>query len=155
MVALLVALVNALGLSRAFLIGQRHRPMGVADFHRNPLTSDLQRWRRDSAVLEQAPLLGVGGATFGWLKAARKAIAGFDRLGPGTRLTAPVMIVAAGRDRVVSNTAIVALSQRVPGIARTVIAESLHEILSERDEIRAQFWAILDSFFASEGRGQT
>jgi len=34
----------------------------------------------------------------------------------------------------------------VPGIALTFIPGSRHEILSERDEIRQQFLAALDSF---------
>lgn len=142
----LLRLYTSLGLSRAFLIGQRHTPMGLADFPGNPLTSDPRRWARDSAVLAAAPQLGIGGATFGWLKAARAAMAGFEHFGPRTTLTAPVMIVAAGRDRVVSNDAIQRFVRRVPGIASLTIAESLHEILSERDSIRDQFFAVFDSF---------
>lgn len=149
LVAALVAMFNGCGLSRAFLIGQRRRPMGEADFPGNPLTSDQRRWRRDSAALANGPHLGIGGATFGWLRAARKAMAELQRLGPNHKLNAPVMIVAAGRDRVVSAEAIAAFARRVPGVARVTIEESLHEILSERDEIRNQFFAVFDTFIES------
>jgi lysophospholipase len=145
-VVVLLALFRALGLSRAFLIGQRRRPMGTADFQGNPLSSDNRRWRRDSEVLEVAPQLGIGGATFGWLTAARKAMKALEKLGPKTKLTAPLLIIAAGRDRVIAAEAIARFTHRVPGVARTVITESLHEILSERDDIRAQFWAVFDNF---------
>jgi lysophospholipase len=56
------------------------------------------------------------------------------------------MIVAAGRDRVVSNLAIADFVRRVPGVARVTIEEALHEILSESDEIRNQFFAVFDNF---------
>lgn len=139
-------LVNAMwlaGLSDRFLPGVRKMPMGRDDFPDNPLTSDRRRWNRDSATLEIAPQLGLGGPTFGWLRAARKSIAGIDRM---NKPKAPVLIVAAGADRVVGNEGIRRLARRVPGVALTFIPDSLHEILGERDEVRRQFLAALDSF---------
>lgn len=57
-----------------------------------------------------------------------------------------MLIVAAGADRVVGNEGIRKLARRVPGIALTFIPNARHEILCERDEIRAQFFAAFDSF---------
>lgn len=139
-------LVNGMwfaGLADSFLPGVRKVPMGRADFPGNPLTSDQGRWDRDSATLELAPHLGLGGPTFGWLKAARQSIA---RLGRMRRPMAPVLIVAAGADRVVGNEGIRRLARKVPGMALTFIPDARHEILGERDMIRRQFLAALDSF---------
>lgn len=132
------------GLAHFFLPGVHHRPMGRADFPGNPLTSDRRRWERDSETLEQAPQLGLGGPTFGWLGAARQSIATIRRL--RRKLTAPVLIVAAGADRVVGNEGIRRLARRVPGVALTFIPDARHEILGETDAIRRQFLAALDSF---------
>lgn len=126
-----------------FLPGVRKRPFGRHDFSGNPLTSDPARWERDSATLEAAPHLGLGGPTFAWLQAARKSIAEVSRM---AKPKAPVLIVAAGADRVVSNQAIRQAARKIPGLALTFIPDSRHEILSERDEIRQQFLAALDSF---------
>jgi lysophospholipase len=123
------------------------RPLGRADFPGNPLSTDKWRWQRDSAVLEEAPHLGLGGATFSWLYAARRSLAAVARM---RKTDIPVLIVAAGRDRVVNNEATRRLAKRVPGVALTFVPEAQHEILSERDPIRRQFLAAFDSFVTSE-----
>jgi lysophospholipase len=124
----------------------RREPLGREDFPGNPLTSDQARWERDSAVLEHAPQLGVGAPTFSWLKAARKSTAALQAMWPRDRFTCPVLMVAAGLDRVVDNEATHRLAETIPGISLIVIRESLHEILTERDEIRDQFFAVFDAF---------
>jgi lysophospholipase len=131
------------GLAHFFLPGVRRKPMGRADFPGNPLTSDRRRWERDSTTLDVAPELGLGGPTFGWLGAARSSIARIRRM---RKSTAPVLIVAAGADRVVGNEGIRRLARKVPGVALTFIPDAKHEILGERDMIRRQFLAALDSF---------
>lgn len=139
-------LVNAMWYARLghwFLPGVRRTPMGREDFPGNPLTSDRRRWNRDSSTLEAAPHLGLGGPTFGWLGAARQSLMAVARMG---KPQAPVLIVAAGSDRVVGNEGIRRLARKVPGIALTFIPDARHEILGERDEIRRQFFAALDSF---------
>jgi lysophospholipase len=139
-------LVNAMwlaGLANRFLPGVRKTPMGRDDFPGNPLTSDRRRWERDSTTLEVAPQLGLGGPTFGWLGAARQSIARINRM---KKPNAPVLIVAAGDDRVVGNEGIRRLARKVPGVALTFIPDAKHEILGERDMIRRQFLAALDSF---------
>jgi len=146
LVRILVFLSNSLGLGWMFLPAQKREPLGREDFPGNPLTSDRARWERDSAVLEQAPHLGVGGPTFAWLKAARKSTAALAALGTRDRFTCPVLMVMAGRDRVVDNEAAHRFAERVPGVSLIVIRESLHEILAERDEIRNQFLAVFDAF---------
>lgn len=131
------------GQGRLFLPGVRKRPFSRADFPGNPLTSDHRRWTRDCATLEAVPQLGLGGPTFAWLRAARRSINHISRMG---QPSAPVLIVAAGADRIVSNCAIRQAAARTPGIALTMIPGSAHEILTERDEIRCQFFAAFDSF---------
>lgn len=145
------ALVNTakfLGCGWMFLPGVMKTPMGRAHFAENPLTSDEWRWNRDCGTLEMAPHLGLGGATFSWLHAARRSLAAVSRM---KRPLAPVLIIAAGVDRVVCNTAITRLARSVPGIALTVIPDAKHEILSECDSIRRQFFAAFDSFITSDG----
>ena len=140
---LLVNFMWFTGLADAFLPGIRRTPMGRADFPGNPLTSDRERWNRDSTTLETAPQLGLGGPTFGWLAAARQSIRKLQRM---KKPMAPVLIVAAGADRVVGNEGIRRLARRVPGVALAFIPDAKHEIMCERDVFRRQFLAALDSF---------
>ena len=66
------------------------------------------------------------------------------------RPLAPVLIIAAERDRVVSNAATRRLAKQIPGIALAFVPESRHEILSEQDTIRQQFLAAFDSFITAD-----
>jgi lysophospholipase len=145
-VRVLTTLAAVSGLGWAYLPGQRQTPLGRQDFAGNPLTSDQRRWRRDCAVLEASPGLGVGGPTYGWLRAAMKSIDALRRLRSAKDLRCPVLIVAAGRDEVVDIEAIYRFSRNVTGVSMVVIHDALHEIMLERDEVRAQFLAAFDAF---------
>jgi lysophospholipase len=145
--AALVNGANLCGLGSMFLPGVMKKPMGREHFPLNPLTSDEWRWNRDSGTLEVAPHLGLGGATFSWLRAARRSMASVARMG---RPSAPVLIIASGMDRVVSNDAIRKLAERVPGIALATIPCARHEILTENDTVRRQFFAAFDAFVTDD-----
>lgn len=145
-VSLLVGAMWLAGRGSTFLPGVRKQPFARADFPGNPLTSDADRFARDCATLEAAPQLGLGGPTFAWLRAARRSMREINRM---LNPHAPVLIVAAGADRIVSNQATRQVAARLPGVALIVIPGAAHEILSERDDIRRQFLAALDSFIAA------
>lgn len=145
-VSFLVSAMRLAGRGSTFLPGVRKRPFGRTDFPGNPLTSDKGRFTRDCATLEAAPQLGLGGPTFAWLRAARRSMREINRM---RNPQAPVLIVAAGADRIVSNQATRQAAARMPGVSFTMIPGSAHEILSERDIIRRQFLAALDSFIAA------
>ncbi len=145
---LLTRLFSLVGLGWLFLPGRPKAPMGRNDFTGNPLSLDQRRWNRDCAVLEANPKLGIGGPTYKWLRAALDAIAVLRRMKRTTALRCPVLIVMAGQDNIVDNDATRGFAQRVPGVSLTVIREAMHEILLERDEVRAQFFAAMDAFLA-------
>ena len=111
-VHVLVFLATHLGLGWMFLPGQRQKPLGREDFPDNPLTSDAVRWGRDSGTLEATPKLGTGAPTFSWLRAAMKSTRMLKRMRASTHLQSPLLIVAAGLDRVVDNEAIRRFAKR-------------------------------------------
>ena len=61
---------------------------------------------------------------------------------------APVLVVAAGRDRVVDNEAIRRFCAAATGVSLAFIPEARHEILFERDSVREQFFAAFEAFTA-------
>jgi lysophospholipase len=144
----LTFLAKILGLSWIYLPGYARGPMRRNEFQDNPLTSDRGRWNRDMNTLEAHPELGLGGPTFGWLRAALNSVAALHHWPKNKGPTCPVMIILAGKDRVVQNLAIHDFVGRVPGLALSTIAEAQHEILMENDAIRARFFAAFDAFIA-------
>jgi lysophospholipase len=145
-VRLAARLMTWVGLGRLYLPGRPRRPMRAEDFPGNWVSSDRTRYLRDCRTLVEAPQLGIGGPTFGWLNAAMGAMAELGRYSRKTTLCAPVLIVAAGDDRLASSEASRQFARRVPGVAAVTIAGARHEPLMERDELREQFWAAFDSF---------
>jgi lysophospholipase len=139
-------LMTWVGLGKVYLPGRPRRPMQAADFPGNWVSSDRTRYLRDCRTLAEAPQLGIGGPTFGWLHAAFGAMDELARYSRQTTLRAPVLIIAAGDDRLASSEASRQFAQRVPGVAAVTIAGARHEPLMERDEFREQFWAAFDSF---------
>ena len=128
------------------LPGMRREPFMMRDYDGNPLTLSEKRWERDQATLQRFPDLGLGGATFGWLNAVMDSIGSLHGSKWPKGPKCPVLMVLAGRDRVVDNAAAQDFARKVPGVSLVYIQDSLHEILMERDVIREEFLAGLDSY---------
>ena len=62
----------------------------------------------------------------------------------------PTLVIAAGRDPVVSTPAIERFAARLKTGAALVLPTARHEILMETDEIRARFRAAFDAFVPGE-----
>lgn len=144
----LSSIALAAGLGKAYLPGYAHGPFLLRTVKENPLTSDQRRWGRDKRLLEANPELGVGGPTFGWFNAALRSFGQLEGRRYAQGLNCPVMIVLAGRERVVDNAATNRFIDATPGIAKVTITSALHEILMESDAIRAEFFAVFESFVA-------
>lgn len=115
-------------------------------FDGNPLTRDRRRFARNEALLRENPALAVGWPTLGWLAATLRSTAVLRRRGGVEAVRLPVLIVAAGADRVVSNAAQARLAARLPGCAFVTIPGARHELLMETDAVRAAFFARFDAF---------
>jgi lysophospholipase len=119
-------------------------------FEGNRLTSDPERFQIAHRWIRKDPRLATGGPTLGWLDAAFRSIDWIGRAGVAEAIEAPVLIVQAGRDTLVSQVAQARLAQRLRRARLLVIEASKHEVLKERDELQAVFWAALDDFFGAE-----
>ena len=58
----------------------------------------------------------------------------------------PLLIVAAGADRVVSSPAAEELCSRMRAAGYVEIPGARHELMMEADRFREQFWAAFDAF---------
>jgi lysophospholipase len=119
---------------------------GSEGFIGNVLTSDPVRFARNGAVLEEDPTLGLGSPTIGWADAALRQMREFaSPMYPG-QIRQPILMVAAGRDEVVSTPAIEDFGLNLLAGRHLILAGSRHEILQEQDHYRGQFWAAFDAF---------
>jgi lysophospholipase len=107
-------------------------------------TSDPQRFERTQMLLREQPDLRLAGATWGWLAAALRSMDGLR--GRAASVTTPLLIVGAGKDRICVTAQACDFARRAPHAEYVEIAEAEHEILMERNPIRAEFWSCFDAF---------
>jgi lysophospholipase len=135
-----------LGMGRSYVPGGGGTAINTLPFAGNNLTSDAVRYARTVAILDAEPSLGIGSPTVGWIDAAFRVMNEFADPGYASRLRQPLLLVAAGQDRIVSTPAIGQFAIRLRAGSHLVIAGARHEILMEQDRYREQFWAAFDAF---------
>lgn len=134
------------GFSKAYIRGGSAAPQEKVEFDGNPLTSDRERWSRNKAVLDIAPELGIGSPTIGWLRAAYRSMHRIaDPLYPKT-IQVPLLLFAAGKDQIVSTSAVEDFGVRLKVGSEILLPGSRHEILQEADGVRLKFWAAFDAY---------
>lgn len=145
-------IASLLGMSTSYVVGGTDELYSVRSFEGNVLTSDQERWQRTRAVLELAPNLGLGSPTVGWLRSALRScrmLAGPDF---AARINVPLLMFAAGNDRVVSTRAVEDFAVRAKLSSCILMPGSQHEILQETDEVRMRFWAAFDAYLGVDAK---
>lgn len=143
---LLMRALRLAGLGNSYVPGSNVDRARASGFPGNPLTSDPVRYARNAAILEADPTVGIGSPTVAWLDAAFETMVAFRAADYASHIDQPILMLAAGGDTIVSDTAIKQFAARLPAGSHRVIEGARHEILQEQDGFRAQFWAALDAF---------
>ena len=134
------------GLGDLALTVGRHKHWDITEFEGNLLTSDERRFTRNLEILRHAPELELGPPTVGWARAALEAMKMAGGYGFPSNVHVPVLMLAAGRDEVVSSKAVEILAAQLRAGSHIVLTPARHEILQERDDLREQAWAAFDAF---------
>ena len=142
----LARFMRLLGRGGAYVPAGNPEVSGSEGFIGNVLTSDPVRFARNAAVLEEEPALGLGSPTIGWADAALRQMKEFADPGYAGHIRQAILMVAAGRDEVVSTPAIEQFGMNLLAGRHLILAGSRHEILQEQDHYRGQFWAAFDAF---------
>jgi lysophospholipase len=142
----LARLMRMIGRGGAYVPSGDSAVTGSESFIGNVLTSDPVRYARNAAVLEQEPALGLGAPTVAWADVALRQMKQFDDPAYSASIRQPILMVAAGRDDVVSTPAIETFGQNLLAGRHLILAGAKHEILQEQDHYRGQFWAAFDAF---------
>jgi len=142
----------AIGMASAYALGGSDELETSKPFEGNTLTSDHERWLRTKAVLDLAPQLGLGAPTIGWLKAALRACRQLANPDYPARINVPLLMFAAGNDKVVSTRAIEDFAVRAKVASCILMPGSRHEILQENDSVRTRFWAAFDAYLGVDAK---
>jgi lysophospholipase len=141
-----VKTLRLLGLGRAYVPGGDATVMMQRPFLGNYLTSDPVRYARNVTVLEAEPALAVAWPTVAWADAAFRMMAEFAQPGYPLKIRSPILIVAAGQDRIVSTPAIDVFAGRLRASSHLIVPGARHELLMEQDRFRMQVLAAFDAF---------
>lgn len=136
----------AIGFGRQYIRGGSAVAVTNRPFANNPVSSDPVRYARIAAIIEAEPSLGLGSPTYSWVAAAFRQTDAFAEPEYPAKLHQPILMIGAGADQLVSTNAAEKFAIRLRAGAMMVIPGSEHEIMIERDAIRAQFWAAFDAF---------
>lgn len=135
-----------LGMAQSNIPSLRRRESYRGSFTGNWLTHDAVRFHRVRQTLQGNPRLAVSGVTYGWLAASFEAIDSIRHPRFAQSIQTPVLVVTAGKDRVVCNTVTGRFVNRLPAARAVCIEGAYHEILQERDGMRTQFWRAFDRY---------
>jgi lysophospholipase len=112
------------------------------------LTSDAERYADESWWIGQYPALALGSVTWGWLDDAFASIAVLSARGVPEAIRVPVLALIPEKDGLVDSQATRRLIGRMPNGALTAYPDAGHELLRERDGIRA---AVMERLLAFLG----
>lgn len=135
-----------IGLGKAYAPGRGNEPEDCRPLEKNVLTRDAGRLARNAAICTEAPQLAVGGPTVQWVYAACCSMDELARPDFPLKINLPILFFGASGDKVVSYPAVEKLAQEIRVGQYLEIPGAYHEILMEKDEVRAQFWAAFDAF---------
>jgi lysophospholipase len=138
--------LSTLGFKKAFPPGEGNTLVDFQPFIGNRLTSDSVRFARNGDIVRKAPYLSLGSPTIGWVNTVFKAMDRALDSGFAPRIAVPILMIAAGADKIVSNIAIEQVAVGLRAGSRIVLPGSQHEILQERSVFREQFFAAFDAF---------
>jgi lysophospholipase len=144
---IITGLHSGFGKSGEFAWGMERRDPHQITFERQLCTSDAARFERTQAILRAEPDIRLAGPTWGWIEAAYRSMNAMARPGYAEAIKTPILIVGAGKDRIVLTEATRRFAARLPHGRYIELAASEHEILMEKDAIRARFWAAFDLFW--------
>jgi lysophospholipase len=138
--------LDALGLGGAFAPGGGSTSPSTAPFASNEVTSDPARYARTGAIIAADGSVALGSPTIGWVHAAFRQMRRFEDPDFARTTPAPILMIAAGRDRVTKTRAAERFASRLKAGRIVVIDGAEHEVMMERDALRDQFWAAFDQF---------
>ena len=115
-------------------------------YAQNRVTHDARRYSFTDLWFAADPRLRLGGPTYAWLRAGLQSIELMADDRYFQAIKTPVLLLSAGQDLLVDSPSHVRICAALPNCTLVQLPQSKHEIMMERDDIRAIFWAEFDRF---------
>jgi lysophospholipase len=141
-----VRVLRLVGFGSFYVPGGDATVMQQRPFIGNLLTSDPVRYARNVGVLEAEPRLAIAWPTVAWADAAFRMIGTLAQPGYAAKIRQPMLVIAAGHDRIVSTQAIDEFAARLRAASHLIVPGARHELLMEQDRYRGQVFAAFDAF---------
>jgi lysophospholipase len=138
--------LSLFGLGGSYIPGGGATSIATKPFADNPLTGDRARYERNAEVAAALGDGAIGDPTIGWVAAALRHMMRLEDPRAALAIRIPTLVVAAGTDPLCETRATERFATMLKGGGLIVVPGAKHEILMERDPIRAQFWAAFDAF---------
>lgn len=116
------------------------------------LTHDMDRWADEEYWFARHPELELGPPSWAWLRASLRSIEALEAPGILERVNIPILLMMAGKDRLVTNAAIRRAAIHLPNVRTLLITGAYHELLREGDLWRDQAMNAIDAFLADVAR---
>lgn len=113
-------------------------------FATNIVTHDEEHWQMNRDLTDASPDLLLGPVTWGWLGASLQIFAMFAKAKKIRRLNIPIMVATAEEEMLVENESHKRIARLLPDCEHITVMGARHEILMEKEDKRAQFWAAFD-----------
>lgn len=148
--SVLARTLHRLGLGRCYTPFGKPTSIATMPFAGNRLSTDPSRYERNAQAARVVGAGAVGGPTIAWLASAFRAMRTLNRPATVRRIRLPCLIIAAGADPVCSTPAVERFAARLKTGHLIVLPGARHEILTECDALRADFWAAFDAFIPGQ-----
>lgn len=140
---LVIAAMNLLGQGTRYVFGKgAYKP---AHLEHNELSFCKTRMKWMNRVNRKYAELHLGGPTFRWVHLCLNAIKRLPNIIP--RIEIPVLILQSEKEKIVDNKTLEKLTALFPHGQCELVHQAKHEILFERDELRANVMQRITQFF--------
>jgi lysophospholipase len=142
----LAVLLVWLGMGTFYVPGGSTRDYVERGFENNVLTSDPKRHARLVALVNAAPHLTIGSPTIAWLRSAHRAMELLEDPERVSQIRTPTLFFEGSEDKIIANRPMELLAHQMRTAEVITLPTARHELLMERDAVRAAFWTAFDAF---------
>ena len=144
---LAVARLNMLlGRAEAYVLGGAEQGISDEPFEGNKVTNDPSRFKRCMDLLRAMPDLGLGAPTYEFFDVSWMSMGMARQPDYLAGIKTPLLVACGAEEQIVDNEAIAQMMPHLANGELVMVPESQHEILMEKDDARAVFWAAFDGF---------
>lgn len=117
-------------------------------FEDNVVTYDRAHWQLNRDLTDAAPELSLGPVTWGWLGASLDIVNRISKPNTLRAIEIPVFVASAADEKLIDNRSHAHVANYLPNCEHITVEDAMHEILMEKPDKRAQFWAGFDRMLA-------